>query len=154
MHMTFVSIIKPRKRIISDLYQGFDDYCICFQSVDLGNVSPEATPNVWNRASFLTQGSWTGTMTSKLLLRAGITSALAPGRVDAYPVGVNDTDVPITNQSTGYSYHADPGGGSTIYGRPVYDELNGMANASYSPGHTRSRPASCGNGVTRITKKT
>lgn len=117
-----------------DLYQGFEDFCICFQSVDTGNISPEAASDVWNRASFLTQGAWTGTLTSKLLLRAGITSALAPGRVNGFSPGVSSTDVPIVNSSTGYGYHAFNGESSITYGRPIYDEINGMATAAYVTG--------------------
>jgi hypothetical protein len=117
-----------------DLYQGFQNFCICFQNVDTGNIAPEAASDVWNRASFLTQGAWTGTLTSKLLVRAGITSALAPGRVDGYSPGVNKTDVPIVLENTGYGYHAYLGQSSISYGRPLYDEINGMTTVAYITG--------------------
>jgi Carboxypeptidase regulatory-like domain len=115
-------------------YQGFEDFCLCFQSVDTGNISPEAANNNLNRASFLTQGAWTREQTNKLLFRAGITSALAPGRVNAYSPGVTPSDVPIVEQSTGYGYHAFLGLSSLAYGHPVYDELNGIATVSYISG--------------------
>lgn len=126
--------IQATKKHKFDLYQGFEDFCICFQDVDTGNISPEAASNVWNRASFLTQGAWTGAITPKLLLRAGITSALAPGRVNGYSPGVASTDVPIVLQNTGYGYHAFLGQSSIAYGKPLYNEVNGMATAAYITG--------------------
>lgn len=126
--------IQASKKHKFDVYQGFEDFCICFQNVDTGNISPEAASNVWNRASFLTQGAWTGTLTPKLLVRAGMTSALAPGRVNGYSPGVASTDVPIVLQNTGYGYHAFLGQSSIAYGRPLYDEVNGMGTAAYITG--------------------
>ncbi|HEX4155990.1 MAG TPA: TonB-dependent receptor [Acidobacteriaceae bacterium] len=116
------------------LYQGFQDFCICFENVDSSNEAPEATENNWNRASFLTQASWMSEVTSRLLLRVGYTAALAPGRVNAKAPGVTSTDVPITLQNTGYAYHAQGGLSGTIYGKPVYNEMNGIATMAYITG--------------------
>jgi hypothetical protein len=117
------------------LYQSYVDTCICFQGVGGGGLaSPEATSNVWNRASFLTQVAWTREVSNKLVTRVGYSAALAPGRVNAYAPGVTPTDVPITLQSTGFAYHANGGLGSTIYGHPIYDEMNGMATVDYVTG--------------------
>lgn len=116
------------------VYQGFQDFCICFENVDTANEAPEATENNWNRASFLTQVSWIDEVSGKLLLRAGYTAALAPGRVNARAPGVSPTDVPITLQNNGYAYHAQGGLSGTIYGKPIYNEMNGVATAAYITG--------------------
>jgi hypothetical protein len=116
------------------IFQGYEDFCLCFQSVDIGNIAPEAANNNWNRASFLTQLAWERQMTNRLVTRVGYTAALAPGRVNAYSQGVSNTDVPIVNQTTGYGYHAFLGQSSLAYGHPVYQEQNGVATAAYVTG--------------------
>lgn len=115
-------------------YEGYEDFCLCFQSVDTSSISPEAANNNLNRASFLTQVAWTSELTDRLLLRVGYTAALAPGRVNALSPGVSNTDVPIVLQTTGYSYHAYGTLGSLAYGKPVYDEQNGVVALSYVTG--------------------
>src|SRR5262249_30458002 len=115
-------------------YQGYEDFCLCFQSVDIGNLSPEAANNNWNRASFLTQAAWNREITPRLLLRVGFTAALAPGRINAFTKGVLPTDVPITLQNNGYKYHSFLGFSSLAYGKPVYEELNGVATVAYVTG--------------------
>ena len=70
------------KRNRASLYQSYQDFCLCFFTIDTSPVSPEAGLNDWNRASFLTQAAWDGIVSEKLLLRVGYTSALAPGRIN------------------------------------------------------------------------
>jgi len=129
-HLTWQMSHKNRLTV----YQGFEDFCLCFQSVDISNISPEAANNNYNRASSLTQVALTSEVTKKLLTRVGWTAALAPGRVNAYSPGVTKTDIPITEQNTGYAYHAYGTPGSLAYGHPTYDEMNGVATASYITG--------------------
>jgi hypothetical protein len=124
--------ISKKNRV--SLYQSYQDFCLCFFTIDTSPVSPEAGLNDWNRASFLTQAAWEGILSEKLLLRVGYTSALAPGRVNAYTAGVTSADVPLTLQNTGYQYHAATGLSGSIYGRPIYDEQNGVATVSYVTG--------------------
>lgn len=130
IHLTWQ--VSHKNRIT--LHEGYEDFCLCFQSVDTSNISPEAANNNLNRASFLTQVSWTSELTSKLLLRVGYTAALAPGRVNALSPGVTAQDVPITEQDTGYSYHAYGKIGSLAYGKPLYNEMNGIVTLAYITG--------------------
>jgi hypothetical protein len=125
---------QPSKKNHFSIYQGYEDFCLCFQSVDIGNIAPEAANNNWNRASFLTQGAWNRIQSDRLLFRIGVTTALAPGRNNAYSPGVNNTAVPIVLQNTGYGYHAFLGQSSLAYGHPVYDEANGVASVAYVTG--------------------
>ena len=112
----------------------FEDFCLCFARVDINNQAPEAANNNHNSAVHLFQVNWNSTATNKLLLNVGYTAALAPGRVNELSPGESDTDVPITEQSTGYQYHAFLGLGQTAYGKPDYNQMNGRASATYITG--------------------
>jgi hypothetical protein len=115
------------------VYQGAENTAYWYSGVT-GNDRPEAASNDDNRASFLTQVAFDRTQTNKLLFRAGLTAALAPGRVNAYTPGVTPQDVPIYEEDTGYYYHAYYGESSLAYGKPIFDEYNGIATAQYVTG--------------------
>jgi hypothetical protein len=112
----------------------FENFCLCFARVDLNSQAPEAANNNHNRRVWLTQVTWNSTATNKLLFQAGYTAALAPGRVNDHAPGTSDQDIPITEQSTGYNYNAFQGFGSTSYGKPIYNQVNGRASVSYITG--------------------
>ncbi|MBM3776619.1 MAG: TonB-dependent receptor [Acidimicrobiia bacterium] len=83
--------------------------CNCILSVD-ANRAPEATVDVINWPTSLTQGTWTYAPTNRLLLQGGATYSY--NVLDCRPsTGAPKGAISVRNQSTGYVYGAREGMG-------------------------------------------
>ncbi len=89
--------------------QSFQYNCNCILSVD-ANRAPEATVDVINWPTSLTQATWTYTPTNRLLVQGGITYSY--NVLDCRPSeGAPTRAISVRNQSTGYVYGAREGMG-------------------------------------------
>jgi Carboxypeptidase regulatory-like domain len=76
--------------------------CLCYQGIGAGNVSPEATTYTYDRSHYW-QGKWTSTLTSRLLLQAGV-SGNKMNWGSKPQVGVAPDVISVTELSTGFRY--------------------------------------------------
>ena len=79
-------------------------HCDCFRGVD-GLLAPEAVQQRLYGPASVSQESWSYPASNNLLFEAGNTVAFYVSETGRAP-GILETDIPITEQSTGYSWGA------------------------------------------------
>ena len=105
--------------------------CNCYYQVDV-NRAPDAVSVQKYGPVSLTQGTWSYPATNRLLFQAGYTYS-QQGWTPSRAPGTTNTDISITELSTGYLYNAATG---IAYGRSVnrIGQQNGRASAAYVTG--------------------